>query len=163
MSNAAENLPEDPAVLKAMIAALQAENAQMSATLRAHDQLIQMLRLRIAKLKKQAFGTSAQASTGQCVRHKLLPLHGVAHSGNTLAASLQIATHEDQMARELGIVILAAGIGLRLREAKLAVETMCCRHVWRTVQKGLAIADITRLPDERRQEPAPVPPAAGST
>ncbi len=60
MSNAAENLPEDPAVLKAMIAALQAENAQMSATLRAHDQLIQMLRLRIAKLKKQAFGTSSE-------------------------------------------------------------------------------------------------------
>lgn len=33
MSNAAENLPDDPALLKAMIAALQAENAQMSATL----------------------------------------------------------------------------------------------------------------------------------
>ena len=42
----ARNLPDDPAVLKAMIAALQAENAKMSATLRAHDQLIQTLRLR---------------------------------------------------------------------------------------------------------------------
>ena len=40
MSNASQNLPDDPAFLKAMIAALQAENAKMSATLQAHDQLI---------------------------------------------------------------------------------------------------------------------------
>lgn len=60
MSNDAEILPEDPALLKAMIAALQAENARMSATIRAHDQLIQTLRLRIAKLKKQAFGKSSE-------------------------------------------------------------------------------------------------------
>jgi transposase len=56
----ARNLPDDPAVLKAMIAALQAENAKMSATIRAHDQLIQTLRLRIAKLKKQTFGKSSE-------------------------------------------------------------------------------------------------------
>lgn len=60
MSNAAENLPDDPAFLKAMIVALQAENAKMSATLQAHDQLIQSLRLRIAKLKKQVFGKSSE-------------------------------------------------------------------------------------------------------
>ena len=60
MSNDAPILPEDPAVLKAMIAALQAENAKMAATIRAHDQLIQTLRLRIAKLKKQAFGKSSE-------------------------------------------------------------------------------------------------------
>lgn len=35
------NLPDDPALLKAMIATLQAENAKISATLRAHDQLVQ--------------------------------------------------------------------------------------------------------------------------
>ena len=63
MSFGAENLPEDPALLKAMIAALQAENARMSATLRAHDQLIQALRLRIAKLKKQVFGQSSENRT----------------------------------------------------------------------------------------------------
>jgi transposase len=56
----ARNLPDDPVVLKAMIAALQAEKAKISATLRAHDQLIQTLRLRIAKLKKQAFGKSSE-------------------------------------------------------------------------------------------------------
>ena len=60
MSNAAQTLPDDPTLLKALIAALQAENAKISATLRAHDQLIQTLRLRIAKLKKQVFGTSSE-------------------------------------------------------------------------------------------------------
>jgi len=60
MQNDAAILPEDPALLKAMITALQAENARMSATIRAHDQLIQTLRLRIAKLKKQAFGKSSE-------------------------------------------------------------------------------------------------------
>lgn len=60
MSSAAENLPDDPASLKAMIVALRAENAKMSATLQAHDQLIQSLRLRIARLKKQVFGKSSE-------------------------------------------------------------------------------------------------------
>jgi len=60
MSRATTNLPDDPAFLKAMIAALLAENAKMSATLQAHDQLIQTLRLRIAKLKKQVFGKSSE-------------------------------------------------------------------------------------------------------
>ncbi|MGB3386873.1 MAG: transposase, partial [Pseudaminobacter sp.] len=60
MSNAVENLPDDPALLKVLIAALQAENAKMSVTLQAHDQLIQTLRLRIAKLKKQVFGKSSE-------------------------------------------------------------------------------------------------------
>ena len=43
-----------------MIAALQAENAKISATLRVHDQLVQALRLRIAKLQKLAFGKSSE-------------------------------------------------------------------------------------------------------
>ena len=67
MSKHAENLPDDPAILKAMIAALQVENARievenakMTATLRVHDQLVQALRLRIAKLQKLAFGKSSE-------------------------------------------------------------------------------------------------------
>lgn len=60
MSEALTDLSDDPVVLKAMIAALQAENDQMSATLRAHDLLIQSLRVRIAKLQKQAFGSSSE-------------------------------------------------------------------------------------------------------
>jgi len=34
MSKAAQTLPDDPALLKALVAALQAENAKISATLR---------------------------------------------------------------------------------------------------------------------------------
>jgi transposase len=60
MSADAAILPEDPALLKAMITALQAENARITATIRAHDQLIQVLRLRIAKLKKHAFGKASE-------------------------------------------------------------------------------------------------------
>src|SRR5690606_69893 len=60
MSNASSNLPDDPAFLKAMITALQAENAKMSAALKAHDHLIQGLRLRIARLKKRVFGKSSK-------------------------------------------------------------------------------------------------------
>jgi len=67
MSKPAENLPDDPAELRAMIAALQAENARIaaesariSAMLRVHDQLVQALRLRIAKLQKLAFGKSSE-------------------------------------------------------------------------------------------------------
>ena len=60
MSTVLQILPDDPALLKALIAALQAENAKISATLRAHDQLIQALRLRIARLKKQVFGQSSE-------------------------------------------------------------------------------------------------------
>jgi len=54
------NLPDDPVALKAMIAAQQAEIAKMSATLRAHDLLVQALRIRIAKLQKQKFGASSE-------------------------------------------------------------------------------------------------------
>jgi hypothetical protein len=38
MSIAAVDLPDDPALLKAMNAVLQAQNAKMTVTLRSHDQ-----------------------------------------------------------------------------------------------------------------------------
>ena len=60
MFSDALSLSNDPAVLKAMIAALQAENQKMSASLRAHDLLVQALRVRIAKLQKQKFGPSSE-------------------------------------------------------------------------------------------------------
>ena len=65
MSKHAVSLPDDPAILKAMIAALQAENAKILATLRVHDQLVQALRLRIAKLQKLAFGKSSEKIEGE--------------------------------------------------------------------------------------------------
>lgn len=60
MSESAPKLPDDPAVLKAIIASLEAENAKLSATLRAHDLLVQTLRTRITKLQKQASGKSSE-------------------------------------------------------------------------------------------------------
>lgn len=60
MSDSTPILSDDPAVLKAIIASLEAENAKLSATLRAHDLLVQTLRARIAKLQKQAFGKSSE-------------------------------------------------------------------------------------------------------
>jgi transposase len=43
MSGTATPLPNDPTALKAIIAALQAENQKMSASLRAHDLRVQAL------------------------------------------------------------------------------------------------------------------------
>ncbi len=60
MSESTPNLPDDPSVLRAIIASLEAENVKLSATLRAHDLLVQTLRTRIAKLQKQAFGKSSE-------------------------------------------------------------------------------------------------------
>lgn len=60
MSDVATPLPDDPALLKAMVAALQAENRKISATLRAHDLLVQTLRVRIARLQRQKFGSSSE-------------------------------------------------------------------------------------------------------
>ena len=55
------------AALKAMIAHLQAENMRVqadigsiSATLRAHEALVQALQIQIARLKKQKFGASSE-------------------------------------------------------------------------------------------------------
>lgn len=88
MSRSTARLPDDPAALKAMIAALQAEKAvaetalaaaqrdasaaeravarlqgdvaSVKATLRAHEALVQALRLQIARLKRQKFGSSSE-------------------------------------------------------------------------------------------------------
>src|SRR6056297_839978 len=103
MSSDTPILPEDPAVLKAMIAALQAENARMAATIRAHDLLIQTLRTRIAKLKKQAFGKSSEKIEREIEQLELALedlLIASAESATTLAdddeadAALEVATDD---------------------------------------------------------------------
>lgn len=57
MSHTAASLPDDPAALKEMI-------LQLQASLRAHDLLVQSLRLRlrlrIARLRRQAFGKGSE-------------------------------------------------------------------------------------------------------
>ena len=73
MLSAAQDLPEDPALLKAMIADLQAQNAKLAATVRAHDLMVQTLRLRIAKSKKQAFGKSSEKIEREIEQLELAP------------------------------------------------------------------------------------------
>ena len=67
MSDAPVSLPDDPAELRVMIAALEAENARMRAdvermmaTVRAHEALVQALQIRIARLQRQRFGASSE-------------------------------------------------------------------------------------------------------
>lgn len=60
MRHAVLDLPEDLALLKAMVARLQAENTKLTTTLRAHDLVVQALRLQIVKIRKQALGKSSE-------------------------------------------------------------------------------------------------------
>ncbi|MGJ0531722.1 IS66 family transposase [Methylocystis sp.] len=55
-----ETLPDDPAMLKAMIIAQQAETVRLQASVRAYETLIQALKIRIAKLQRQKFGPSSE-------------------------------------------------------------------------------------------------------
>ncbi len=60
MSKTVPSLPDDPAILKAMIVSLQADAGKMKATLRAHEALVQALQIQIARLRKQKFGASSE-------------------------------------------------------------------------------------------------------
>ncbi|MBM7070432.1 transposase, partial [Actibacterium sp. 188UL27-1] len=60
MSEDTTSLSDDRAVLRAIIASLEAENVKLLAPLRARGLLVQTLRTRIAKLQKQAFGKSSE-------------------------------------------------------------------------------------------------------
>jgi transposase len=60
MMNEAEPLPDDPALLQAMVLGLKAQVAGMAAAHRAYDALVQALRITIARLKKQRFGRSSE-------------------------------------------------------------------------------------------------------
>jgi transposase len=55
-----EALPDDPATLKAIILTQRAEAERMAASVRAYEALIQALKIRIAKLKRQTFGPSSE-------------------------------------------------------------------------------------------------------
>jgi transposase len=60
MAPEADILPEDPALLQAMILGLRAEIAGMTAANRAYEALVQALKITIARLKKQRFGASSE-------------------------------------------------------------------------------------------------------
>jgi transposase len=55
-----DSLPDDPGALKAIILAQQSEIARLTATGKAFDALVQALKIRIAKLRKQKFGPSSE-------------------------------------------------------------------------------------------------------
>ena len=60
MTNEAAPLPDDPALLQAMVLGLKAEIASMAAANRAYEALVQALKITIARLKKQRFGRSSE-------------------------------------------------------------------------------------------------------
>jgi DNA repair exonuclease SbcCD ATPase subunit len=60
MDPSLDSLPDDPATLKAMIIAQRAEADRMAASVRAYEALVQALRIRIARLKRQKFGASSE-------------------------------------------------------------------------------------------------------
>jgi transposase len=60
MNPSLDDLPDDPAALKAIIAAERAEVLRMAASVRAYEILVQSLRLRVARLQRQRFGPSSE-------------------------------------------------------------------------------------------------------
>ena len=60
MSPTLDALPDDPAALKAIIAAERAEARRLAASVRAYEALVQALKLRIARLQRQKFGPSSE-------------------------------------------------------------------------------------------------------
>jgi len=54
------SLPDDPIALKALVTQLQAQNSALTATVRVFEATIANLQLRIAKLKRQAFGKASE-------------------------------------------------------------------------------------------------------
>ena len=60
MVQALDTLPDDPAVLKAIIQAEREEAARVTASMRAYEALIEALRIQIARLKRQRYGHSSE-------------------------------------------------------------------------------------------------------
>jgi transposase len=61
-------LPEDPAALRAIILAQQQKIAGMEASSRAYEALIQALKLTIARLKRQRYGSGSRGIFCRIVR-----------------------------------------------------------------------------------------------
>ncbi|MEL7000844.1 MAG: IS66 family transposase, partial [Pseudomonadota bacterium] len=60
MDAALDQLPDDIAALKAIILSERAEAAQLEASVKAYEGLVQALKVRIAKLRRQKFGRSSE-------------------------------------------------------------------------------------------------------
>ncbi len=60
MDSALDQLPDDVAALKAMILSQRTEAVQLAASVKAYEALVQALKIRIARLRKQKFGRSSE-------------------------------------------------------------------------------------------------------
>ena len=60
MAIAPDQLPDDVDALKAMILAQRAETTRLAASVKAYEAVIEALKLRIARLRKQKFGRSSE-------------------------------------------------------------------------------------------------------
>lgn len=60
MDTAPDQLPDDPVLLKAMIAEERAARVRMAASVKAYEVLVQALKVRIARLRRQKFGVSSE-------------------------------------------------------------------------------------------------------
>ncbi|WP_022727558.1 IS66 family transposase [Fodinicurvata sediminis] len=66
-----DSLPDDPATLKAMILAQHEEVTRMSASVRAYESLVEALKARILRLRKQKFGSSSERITREIAQLEL--------------------------------------------------------------------------------------------
>ena len=60
MTKTPEDIPDDPAALKAIILAQREEHARLTVQVAAWDSLVEALKTRIARLEKQKFGRSSE-------------------------------------------------------------------------------------------------------
>jgi len=60
MDLALDQLPDDPAALKAIIVAQRTEAVRMAASVKAYEALVEALKIRIARLRRQKFGRSSE-------------------------------------------------------------------------------------------------------
>lgn len=86
MPNEAASLPDDPDALKALV-------LQLQGSLRAHDLLVQALRLQIARLKRQKFGASSEKIARE-IEQLELALEGLQVAQAEVAPAEEAATIE---------------------------------------------------------------------
>ena len=96
-------LPDDPATLKEIILAQRAEALRMAASVRAYEALIQALRIRIAKLKRQKFGSSSEKIEREIEQLQLAleDLEVAMATAETAAPAEAVATSEAPSERAL--------------------------------------------------------------
>ena len=86
MSTEASSLPDDPQALKALV-------LQLQGSLRAHDLLVQALRLQIARLKRQKFGASSEKISRE-IEQLELALEGLQVAQAEVAPAVEPVTIE---------------------------------------------------------------------